>query len=78
MCVTGRPFEDYKDGWTWLCKITLAALQISGRDLRTLIEETTWSAERDLAKSRENMNAEVMIQILNDSKNGGSEYVNQM
>ena len=40
-----------------------AGLQISGRDLRNLIGKTTGKANRDLAKSRENTNPEVMIQI---------------
>ena len=44
-------------------EVTLAGLQISGRDFRNLIGETTGHTGRDLAKSHENTNPEVMIQI---------------
>ena len=38
----------------------MARLEISGRDLRTVVEETIGSAKRDLAKSRENTDPEGM------------------
>ena len=52
--------KNYKDGQTWLGK---SRSQTSGRDLGKLIGETTGSAKRDLAKSRENTDSEVMIPI---------------
>ena len=41
-------------------------LRISGRDLRTLVEETAGSTECDLTKSHENTNSEEIIQIALD------------
>ena len=47
-------------------EVTFAGQQISGLDLRNLVEETTGSAKCDLEKSHENTNSEVMTQIALD------------
>ena len=50
VCLAGSPNKDYQD----------ARLQISGRDLRSLVRETTGNTGRDFAKSHENVDSEVM------------------